>query len=469
LIRAPVIGRNEGSIVGDDSDKFAALGKLAHASDIRALRDFAELGGEWFWEQDKEFRFTSFFGVLVEKLRRSMDDFLGKRRWDMPIRGVTPEQLADHIAAYERHEPFRNFTYDVVGEGGKPQYYSVSGTPVYDDSGQFSGYHGIGRNITELRLAELEIERSKHKLAQILHGSPVATFVLDAQYRVTQWNQACAKLTGLSEEAVLGGKPAWWAFYPQPRPLLADLIVAETPVAEIRARYPDIYQSAMIDGAIEAEAFLPNMGEVGRWLHLTATPLRDSEGKVIGAIETLQDITLQRNAQAELERLASRDALTGLANRRLFDETLDTEWKRARREAHGLTLMMIDVDHFKRYNDTYGHPAGDLALKLVARALEQVVHRPGDLVARYGGEEFVVIMPATRNEGAEVVAGRILQRIREEAIPHTGEEGGRLSISIGIATLMPAAKSTPESLVTAADAALYRAKRSGRNRMCIAA
>jgi diguanylate cyclase (GGDEF)-like protein/PAS domain S-box-containing protein len=450
----------------DDADKFAALGSLAHASDIRALRDFAELGGEWFWEQDKEFRFTSFFGVLAEKLRRNQDDFLGKRRWEMPIRGVTLEQLAEHIATYERHEPFRNFTYDVVGEGGEPQYYSVSGTPIYDDRGEFCGYHGIGRNITELRLAELEIERGKHKLAQILHGSPVATFVVDAEYRITQWNQSCAKLTGLSEAAVLGGTPAWCVFYPEPHALLADLIVAETPIAEIRARYPSIHQSAMIDGAIETEAFFPNMGEHGRWLHQTATPLRDSEGKVIGAIETLQDITLQRNARAELERLASRDGLTGLANRRFFDKTLDTEWKRARREAHWLTLMMIDVDHFKRYNDTYGHPAGDLALKQVARALEQVVHRPGDLVARYGGEEFVVVIPATRNEGAEVVAGRILERIRDLAIPHSGGDGGRLTLSIGISTLMPDEKSSPESLVSAADAALYRAKRSGRNRLC---
>ena len=454
--------------MSDDSEERAASSTPAKASDLRALQDFADLAGDWFWEQDKDFRFTHFYGVSTEKLHRKMSDFIGNRRWDMPIRGVTAEQLAEHIATHERHEPFRNFTYEVLGDGEAPQYYAVSGTPVYDEHGEFCGYHGVGRNVTELRQAELEIKRSELMLAQILHGNPVAIFVIDAGHRVTHWNRACAKLTGLSEAAMLGGTPAWRAFYLEPRMLLTDLIMAETPIAEIRDRFSTITHSNLIDGAIEAEAFFPNMGESGRWLHLTAAALRDSTGKVIGAIETLLDITEERKAQAELERLASRDGLTGVANRRHFDETLAAEWKRARREARGLTLLMIDVDHFKRYNDTYGHPAGDLALKQVAGALELEMHRPGDLVARYGGEEFAVIMPTTGNGGADIVAGRILARIRTVAIPHSGGEGGLLTLSIGIAALTPDGQSNPEALVAAADAALYQAKHSGRNRFCMA-
>lgn len=139
------------------------------AFEILRLKDFAELSADWFWEQDAEFRFTRFFGLSTEKLRRNQSDFLGKRRWDMHISGITPEQLAQHIAAYERHVPFRDFEYEVPGDGGAVQVYSISGTPVFNARAEFVGYHGVGRNITELRMAE-RAQRQHWQELQLAHA-----------------------------------------------------------------------------------------------------------------------------------------------------------------------------------------------------------------------------------------------------------------------------------------------------------
>ena len=435
----------------------------SHATEIQALRDFAELAGDWFWEQDAELRFTSFFGVSTEMLHRKQSEFLGKRRWDMPIHGITQEQLEQHIATCERREPFRNFVYEVVGDGGEPQYYSVSGTPVFNASGEFVGYHGIGRNVTEMRLAEAAIKESEGKLSQIVYGNPVATFVIDSDHRITHWNRACAKLTGRSASQMLGGTALWQAFYPAPRPLLADLIVSGASDVVIADHYKDVARSTLIEGAFESEDHFQHLGDDGLWLHLTAAPIQDSDGIVIGAIETLQDITAERNAQLALKQLAHRDGLTGVANRRFFDQALHNEWKRALRESQKLSLLMLDVDHFKRFNDSYGHQAGDLCLQRVAKAIRDVVQRPGDVLARYGGEEFAVILTDTDAEGAVSVAGRLLKHICAMAYPHSSGEGGIVTLSIGVATTVPQHGTQETTLIGIADNALYRAKQAGRN------
>ena len=430
----------------------------------RVFRDLAELSSDWFWEQDAECRFSRFFGISPEKLFRDQSEFIGKRRWDMPISGVTAEQLARHRATCERHEPFHDFEYTATGIGGLLQYYSVSGVPAFDEQGGFVGYHGIARNITALRLAELALQESVRQLSQIVDGSPIPTFVIDAEHKVTHWNRACEQLTRLSKGEALGRTDSWRAFYPQPQPLLADLVVAESKEAAIAKHYQKFSRSALISGAVETEAYFPKMGEGGRWLHLTAAPLRDLESRLIGAIETLQDITEQRTAQTALERLALRDGLTGIANRRCFDEKINLEWKRKSRDLQCLSLLILDIDHFKLYNDAYGHPAGDRCLQQIASALEQLLFRPSDIAARYGGEEFAVILPGSDAEGARIVAERILDRVAELAIPHSGEEGGQVTISIGIATSQTRTDISLESLISSADKALYKAKEGGRNR-----
>jgi two-component system chemotaxis family response regulator WspR len=166
----------------------------------------------------------------------------------------------------------------------------------------------------------------------------------------------------------------------------------------------------------------------------------------------------------ELQRLSSLDGLTGLANRRQFDETLLQEWQRAMRAGMPLSLIFADIDFFKRYNDQYGHQAGDDCLKQVATALQKTIHRPGDLMSRYGGEEFVMVLPETTEQGALAVAEKVLATVTGLKIPHANSDAAdHVTLSIGVATACPQEGSRPQRLIETADKMLYRAKDRGRN------
>jgi len=168
-----------------------------------------------------------------------------------------------------------------------------------------------------------------------------------------------------------------------------------------------------------------------------------------------------------LRQMVFIDGLTGVANRRCFDERLSTEWRRAARSASPLALLMLDVDHFKRYNDRYGHQAGDECLRRVASAIKGALLRPGDLVARYGGEEFACILPATDFAGAMAMATVMEQRVRGLQIEHADSDVCPVvTLSVGVALGMPQPDSDPVGLLALADAQLYRAKHSGRGRAC---
>lgn len=167
-----------------------------------------------------------------------------------------------------------------------------------------------------------------------------------------------------------------------------------------------------------------------------------------------------------LQRLIKSDGLTGLANRRYFDEYLEIEWSRALRDQSELSLLMIDVDYFKAYNDQHGHVAGDEVLRRVGESLRGSCTRASDLAARYGGEEFAVIMPGTAAGGARLQAEKIRRAVEAMGIPHDlPKTGSPISVSIGIATIRPSVEHDPLSLVIKADEGLYLAKHSGRNQV----
>lgn len=170
-------------------------------------------------------------------------------------------------------------------------------------------------------------------------------------------------------------------------------------------------------------------------------------------------------ANRELQRLAALDGLTGVANRRRFDEYLDAEWWHLAREKLPLSLILGDIDFFKRYNDTYGHQAGDACLRRVADALRFCARRSVDLVARYGGEEFAVILPNTTEVGAFQVAEEMRRLVNGLQIAHSGSGVSRhVTLSLGFACVMPTPDTSPAMLIAAADAALYQAKAAGRDR-----
>lgn len=170
-----------------------------------------------------------------------------------------------------------------------------------------------------------------------------------------------------------------------------------------------------------------------------------------------------------LQRLSVLDGLTGLANRRHFDEVMAQEWKRAKREGHQLAVILLDIDSFKKYNDNYGHQGGDDCLRVVASALNKAIRRPGDFIARYGGEEFVVILPSTDVEGAVQIAEDMRLNVEAEKLLHEFSDAAEyVTVSLGVASLVPADEQKAEELIEMADQALYRAKESGRNRYAIA-
>ncbi|MCC5606022.1 PleD family two-component system response regulator [Nostoc sp. CHAB 5834] len=167
----------------------------------------------------------------------------------------------------------------------------------------------------------------------------------------------------------------------------------------------------------------------------------------------------------ELQRLATIDGLTQVANRRRFEEYFNQEWQRMKRDKCPLSLILCDVDFFKLYNDTYGHRIGDRCLQEIAKALKDIIKRPGDLVARYGGEEFAVILPNTDTEGATHVANNICHAVRTLAIPHKNSQvSPHVTISAGFTTEIPEPDSDLEEMISAADRALYQAKAGGRDR-----
>jgi len=193
--------------------------------------------------------------------------------------------------------------------------------------------------------------------------------------------------------------------------------------------------------------------------------LQRIESTRIKLLETSRELAA---ANRELENLSRQDGLTGIANRRYFDSYLVTEVKRASRERQPLSLILADVDHFKAYNDFYGHQAGDDCLRQVASALRSVGRRPADLAARYGGEEFAIVLPATAMEGAVDVAKSLIRAIEGMSIPHARSGvSPSISLSQGIASLIPVQDTKPENVIELADQALYQAKQQGRNRYVV--
>ncbi len=234
--------------------------------------------------------------------------------------------------------------------------------------------------------------------------------------------------------------------------------------------------AAIEDGeVVENEYRLRHHQGHWRWLLCRETAFkRDRDGRPTQIFGTATDITKRKNAEVALEefnqqlrQLARMDGLTQVANRRSFDEYIKQAWENIGAGRASLSLILCDIDYFKRFNDTYGHQAGDICLKKVARAIKQTVQRSADFVARYGGEEFAVVLPNTSAVGAEQVADEIRRAIRSLEITHSKSEvSDRVTLSLGIASISSSKNAHLDMLIAAADQGLYSAKYEGRDRYC---
>lgn len=195
----------------------------------------------------------------------------------------------------------------------------------------------------------------------------------------------------------------------------------------------------------------------------------DLSGPSVEAVLVMRDITARKKLEDKLAALALQDGLTGLANRRAFDQALDDEWKRTVHSGSEMALLLLDIDCFKQFNDSYGHQVGDDCLKAVADCMKELIRRPTDIACRYGGEELVAILGKTGLEGATDIAARIRSAVEALAIPHQGSTCAKVvTVSVGVAAAVSRAGGTmemPQGLLQAADHALYKAKAGGRNRV----
>lgn len=295
------------------------------------------------------------------------------------------------------------------------------------------------------QLDELEKAQVGLRLADVVvRHTGEGILVLDPELRVVSANPGFERITGHRADAVIGEVP----------PLFGDDPDA---LQQVRMR---------LQGGTHWEGMLwARRADDDRFpLEAGVDVVRDERGRVQHHVMVFRDVTVQKQLEDRLRELSATDGLTLLANRRSFDEALEREWHRATRHGEPVSLIMCDIDHFKPYNDIYGHLAGDRCLQQVATAIAAGVRSEGALVARYGGEEFAIILPRTDGPTAQEIAENLRRRVEALGIAHSGNpDGGRVTVSVGISTRTPPQTADYVDLMQSADQALYRAKESGRN------
>jgi diguanylate cyclase (GGDEF)-like protein/PAS domain S-box-containing protein len=295
------------------------------------------------------------------------------------------------------------------------------------------------------KVDELERAQADLRLADVVvRHTGEAILVLDAELRVRRANPGFERITGFGADLVVGEIP----------PIFAG---EDDVLQQLQSR---LQSGSHWDGTLWACRADGDRFPIEASLDVA----RDAAGRVEHHVMVFRDVTVQKQLEDRLRELSATDSLTLLANRRSFDEALEREWHRATRHGEPVSLIMCDIDHFKPYNDLYGHVGGDRCLQQVASALASGVRQEGALVARYGGEEFAVILPRTDEPRAREIAETLRRRVEALGIAHEGNpNGGRVTISAGISTRTPPQAADYVALMQSADEALYQAKSIGRN------
>ena len=419
---------------------------------------------------DLQYRYIIVNECFARMYELPVGSFIGRT-----VREILPalaDQVVSHLddclAAQALVTAEISFQRPASGGGTKETlFYQRTAQPIRDSVGNIVRISVALADVTERHRAEAALRESEENFRYTVDLNPHIPWAADAQGNIIFMSPRYGILTG--REVHAPGESARQA----------------TVHPDDRSATMDLWHNAIATGSpFDSTYRLECAGGQWRWVRARALPRRASTGEILQWYGTLEDIHERKlieealqlktarleEVSGQLTLLVREDHLTGLANRRHFDDALEREAARARRSKSPLSLIMIDVDHFKRFNDTYGHPAGDACLKAVAGALGKVLRRQGDLAARYGGEEFVVLLPDTSEEGALVVALQAQSAVCALAIPHAGSLTGILTISAGVAMFHTAQQtaSNHADLLHAADTALYSAKAAGRNRVATA-
>lgn len=410
------------------------------------------------YRTDLEGRLTFANSAFLKAVGQSLEECLGKTAYDFYPTDLAARYTADNQRVIATGQTLRRVEPYRMPKTEELIYVEVIKSPIFKADGTIGGIQGIFWDITDFKHAQEKLEAQQQFLQQVIDNMPSAVFVKDKAGRLLAVNAAAAAIHGQQPENILGKLETEFNPYV---------------TKEALAVYHQINQRIMDERiTIQEEQLITDINGESRWYQFMISPFLSLEGEVQGVIGNCIDITERKQmesalqqANLELERLATLDSLTQVANRRRFDEYLQQEWQRMIRESQPLSLILLDVDYFKAYNDYYGHQQGDECLVTVARAISQGVKRSVDLVARYGGEEFAVILPNTNRAGAINVAEIIQAQIRDLQIPHAQSViCAYVTVSLGIASATPAMGGSCHELIAAADAALYQAKRRGRDR-----
>lgn len=443
------------------------------------LREITSSIGEGVLVTDQESRITFVNPAAEELLGWSAPELLGMNAaallHEHVAKGTSPASC--ELCRYaQRGEAYRTDEQYFRRKDGSRVPVSVIATPVVRETG-VAGSVIAFHDISERKEVEAALRRSEQFRA-LFEYSREAWFLLEVDGSLVDVNPVACELLGYGRHALKGAHLSKLAqrdddtqldFVDIYRKLLSggSLLIQETYVRSDGTRFP-------------VEALYSLVEHESRRLFLVAardvTERRRAEQQLNEAMEALEQARRETEhvneqlAQSNLEllRLAQLDGLTGIANRRYFDSYLDNEWRRAARNGHSLGLLLIDVDHFKAYNDLYGHQAGDDCLRRVTSALAAQLSRAGDLLARYGGEEFALILPETTLESAGQLAALLNRSVTALQIPHSASPTApHVTISLGVAVVHASKDANPASLVEQADRALYQAKAEGRDRVFV--
>nr|WP_295891784.1 diguanylate cyclase [uncultured Devosia sp.] len=386
------------------------------------------------------------------------EEMVGKTDFDL----VDAEQAAAWFASEQALMAADTKLLDVEevfsDEEGREHWFSTSKVPLHDAGGGVIGLAGVTRDVTADKRLRHELVENRDTLSYALTEMSDGLAMFEADGRLSFCNEQ------------------YRAYFPytghlrQPGAYLRDILLAVVMTGE-QITAPQQEADAWIENIlanlrVESEEEI-NLAD-GRWLQVRTRPTKTGHTMVVVTDVTrikLAELALHTTTN-QLKHLVVTDGLTDLLNRRAFDETLESEVRRSARAREPLSLLMVDVDHFKSYNDQHGHLAGDDCLRGVGRHLKSSLRRPADVAARYGGEEFAAILPNTDEEGAYLVAEGFRRALAEARLPHAASERGYVTCSVGVATYLPDNLYRDAlELVRAADEALYGAKAAGRDRV----
>lgn len=378
-------------------------------------------------------------------------DLVGKTDFDLAGAERAESLRAEEISVMQDLKPIRNKLERLIDASGRERWFETSKTALTGRTGHVIGLAGTTRDVTERKAMEAAHEQNRNRLSLVLSEMSDGVAVVSADGHLVLCNEQYQKFFPLTGKLRVPG-----AFLPA-------VLVAARDSGEQPTLDPARAMQNIKAGGNE-EVMLSD----GRWLQLRSRP--KSTG---GSIMIVSDITASKRGEIELralsqqlEALASTDGLTGLANRRTLDDRLEKEIARCKRSRLPISLIMIDIDKFKAFNDLYGHPTGDECLRRVATALQAGTKRPDDLVARYGGEEISILLPETDEAGAFVLAEQLRLAVRSLNLEHLGSEKRIVTVSLGVASLVHDGKAdTASELIMRADQALYIAKGAGRDRV----